>query len=80
MAKIQKFKTFLENNIAQDYVVNKAKQDKDTLEPQAVGEKEFANMHQVTKTDYTPVPGQNFVFDGTVQKEEYEGDISEGKS
>lgn len=86
MAKIQKFKTFLENNIAQDYVVNKPKLEKDTLEPKAKGEKDFANMHNVSKVDYTPVPGQNFIFDGSIQKEEVEyieddeeSDLSEGK-
>jgi hypothetical protein len=70
---IKKFSKFVRENAApaQDYVVGKGS-DKDTLEPRAKGEKDFANMHTVSKTDYTPVPGQNHVFDGTIQKEETE--------
>lgn len=82
---IKKFSKFVQENAApaQDYVVKKGS-DKDTLEPRAQGEKDFANMHNVSKTDYTPVPGQNHVFDGTIQKEEVEyeedeeSDLSEG--
>lgn len=53
-------------------------------EPRSQGEKDFVNMHNVSKTDYTPVPGQDFVFNGDIKEEveleeDEESDLSEGK-
>ena len=54
-------------------------------EPRSQGEKDFVNQHTITKTDYTPVPGQDFVFNGDIKEdvdqedEDEESDLSEGK-
>jgi hypothetical protein len=83
---IKKFSKFVQENAApaQDYVVKKGS-DKDEPGPRAQGEKDFANMHNVSKQDYYAVPGQDFIFNGEVQREETEhseedeeSDLSEG--
>jgi len=78
---IKKFSAFFEQAPAQDYVVKK-----DTKDEPAKGEKDFANQHlsNATKTDYTPAPGQDHVFNGNIKEEvesedDEESELSEGK-
>lgn len=75
---IKKFSAFVaEEAPASDYVPNKS-------DAPAKGEKDFAGMHNVSKTDYTPAPGQDHVFNGTIKEEiesedDEESELSEGK-
>lgn len=75
---IKKFSQFVEEAPAADYVPKKT-------EGPAKGEKDFINQHMVTKTDYTPAPGQDHVFNGNIKEEveseedDEESELSEGK-
>ena len=45
---------------------------------------DFLNLHNVSKTDYTPAPGQDFIFNGDIKEEvesdeDEESELSEGK-
>ena len=84
---IKKFSKFVEEGAApaSDYV---PKKDSDAQvngkEPQSAGEKNFYNMHNVSKQDYTPSPGQDHVFNGSIKEEvesdeDEESELSEGK-
>lgn len=82
---IKKFSKFVEEGTAPaaDYV---PKKDSDAQvngkEPQSAGEKNFYNMHNVSKQDYTPSPGQDHVFNGSIKEEvdlEEDSEIFEGK-
>jgi len=87
---IQKFSKFVAEAPAADYVAPKDDdQEVKGYKPRSKGEEDFANAHMVQKTDYYAVPGQDHVFNGTVVKEEVEGedldeesdlsDLTEGK-
>jgi hypothetical protein len=67
---IQKFSKFVAEASAQDYVAPKDS-DGEVKEytPRAKGEEDFANMHNVTKTDYYAAPGQDHVFNGTIKED-----------
>ena len=70
---IKKFSSYIEEQSpAQDYVATKDS-DKEVkgYQPRSKGEQDFANMHNVQKTDYA-IPGQDHIFNGTVVKEEVE--------
>jgi len=74
---IKKFSQFVEEAPASDYVPSKT-------DGPAKGEKDFINQHTMTKTDYTPAPGQDHVFNGDIKEEvesedDEESELSEGK-
>jgi len=72
--KLQKFKDYILEADAKDYVAPKD-DDKEATDykPRSKGEEEFKNMHKVTKSDAEP-RGQEHVFNGerTEVKEEVE--------
>jgi hypothetical protein len=86
---IKKFSAYIEEQApAQDYVSQKDSDKEATgYQPRAKGEQDFANMHNVQKTDYA-IAGQDHIFNGTIVKEEVESeedeeselsDLTEGK-
>ena len=79
---IQRFKKFVAEASAADYVAPK---DSDAevkeYQPRSKGEEDFANMHNVTKTDYA-IAGQDHIFNGTIKEEvelDEEVELIEGK-
>lgn len=66
---IKKFSAYIAEAPAADYVAPK---DDDAevkgYKPRSKGEEDFANQHMVQKTDYYAVPGQDHIFNGSVQE------------
>lgn len=66
---IQRFKQFVAEASATDYVAPKDSDgEAKGYTPRSKGEEDFANMHNVTKTDYA-IAGQDHIFNGTIKEE-----------
>jgi hypothetical protein len=79
---IKKFSAFVAEAPAADYIAPKdSDEEVKGYKPRSKGEEDFANMHNVQKTDYA-IAGQDHIFNGTIVKEEAEleeeVDLTEG--